>query len=122
MLTHPEIPTCKDCQQWLYSPKTWIQAQRGGKPQPRPAGTPTPCWQCPKSEDKATPNPEAELTDRNWRAWELYQEIKAGRPMPHDAIVWRNCGLIRQIEDEAARSQGNYIAAMIEVLVGVKRG
>lgn len=103
LLTHPELPTCDDCLVWLYD-REWKRATRGGKEVRRPAGASTPCHLCPKSRD-CKPNPDAELSQKNSRALQLYMEIKAGRPMPDDRIVQRNCALIRWVEDGVARGQ-----------------
>jgi len=100
MLLHPELPSCEDCQQWMYSDK-WRRVKRQGLQVLRPPGTPTPCYRCPKIPPDAKPCPAnaVELSEKNHRAYDLYLQIKAGRPMPSDAIVWRNCGLLRQLED-----------------------
>lgn len=115
MLQHPEIPTCADCQKFVYNVRRgWKKDTRGGLPVVRPPGAPPPCWECPKSKD-GLPNPGAELSDRNWRAWRLWLEIKAGRPVPDDRIVWRNCGLIGWAE-ESVRSQQQSIAPLAMAL------
>lgn len=105
-LTHPELPSCTDCQRWMYDNR-WRRVERPrGTPVPRPAGAPTPCWSCPKSPD-GRPNPTAELTGKAWLAYELYLQIRAGRPMPDDALVRRNCGLIRLVEDLVERQRSD---------------
>jgi hypothetical protein len=46
-LYHPQVPSCEECQAWVYT-KEWKRAQRSGADVPRPPGTPTPCKICPK--------------------------------------------------------------------------
>ena len=62
----------------------------------RPPGTPLPCRMCPKSKD-GRPNPGADMTSRNARALALYYQIRAGTPMPDDALVKLNCGIIERV-------------------------
>ena len=51
------------------------------------------------------PNPAAELSAWNWQAYEHYCECKAVGQFPDDAIVRRNAGLIRMVEDSVARNE-----------------
>jgi hypothetical protein len=102
---HPELPTCEDCQTYVYD-ADWRKTERRGLPVLRASygrelSLPCHMGKCPKSTDRR-PNPGAELNGKNWLAYTLYTEIKAGRPMPDDAIVVRNCGLIRLVEDRVA--------------------
>ena len=107
LLAHPEIPTCADCKQWIYS-EEWRREERAGVPVKRPRGSGTPCWRCPKSEDRKTPNPDAELTARNSLAFKVYLQIKAGLvPERVDTILRENCGLIRWVDDGVQRGQQN---------------
>jgi len=108
----PEIPPCSECQKWLYrDTKTWIREERRGfgpdgepGPVPRPPGSALPCATCAKSGPKdGRPRPDKELSTKNWQALLYYMEIKAGAPMPDDAIVKRNCALIRWVEDSLER-------------------
>lgn len=102
MLSHPEIPSCADCCRWIYDTK-WKRLERPkGMPVLRPEGSIPQCHRCPKSVD-GLPNPQSELSAKNSRAFRLYLQIKAGRPMPSDPIVMRNCGLIRWVEDSLQR-------------------
>jgi hypothetical protein len=79
---------------------------------------------CPKAVDHRQ-TPEADLSDRNWAAWQHYQQCKAVGQFPHDAVVRRNAGLIRQVEDQAARGD---MARLVQVMAvaavagGVSRG
>ena len=98
MLAHPELPSCNDCQKWLYDPKTWQRMARGGKELPRPPDQPPPCSVCPKIPQGAVPIPDnaVELSRENHLAYTLALEVMAGRPMPDDPITWRNCALVQQ--------------------------
>ncbi len=67
-------------------------------PFPRPTGSPTPCWKCPKCEDAKTPEDgmKADLSAKNMQAIRYYYQQKAvGGPV--DAIARRNCGLIEMV-------------------------
>lgn len=115
-LDHPEIPSCADCQKWLHNPD-WSRTERPkGTPLLRPQGSPTPCWKCPKAE-AGKPNPGAELTGRNWQAFHFYLQIKAGMPMPDDAIVRDNCAAIRLVEDLVQRQRTD-IHGLLRALYG----
>ena len=105
LINHPELPPCDECNKWIYDSE-WrrIEKPKGsGNYCKRPAGSATPCFKCPKSLDKLTPNPDGDISPRNWKAWSFYQQIKAGRPMPDDEVAYSNCGLIRQVEDGIER-------------------
>ena len=99
-IQHPEVPACSDCQAFMYDPKTWKICTRGGKPLPRTKNAPTPCYQCPKSDD-GRPNPGAELRGRNARIYELYLMVRAGVPMPDDLAIHRNLALVQLVVDRA---------------------
>jgi hypothetical protein len=73
----------------------WSLYLRGGKPWPR-GQDPTPCRSCPKSKD-GKPNPGAELRGRRYRAWKIYWRVKAGMPMPDDAVIQNNCATIEEV-------------------------
>ena len=119
LLTHPEIPTCQECMAWMHD-KHWKRNRRADQDVPRPKGSPTPCHLCPKSLDRATPNPRAELTARNQQTYQVYLQIKAGRPMPDDPIVHHNCGLIRWVEDEVERSARAMPLTLMAAMLGRK--
>lgn len=107
-MLHPELPTCGECQKWVYDPtKGWKQSERGGKPVRRESGSPTPCGLCPKIPRGERPHPAhaVELSDDNYRAWLHYQRCKAVGRFPADAMVERNAGIIRTIEEQVARDQ-----------------
>ena len=49
-LAHPQLTgfTCEDCRAWLIDLKTGKRIERGGEPQRRRPGAPTPCRTCPR--------------------------------------------------------------------------
>ena len=109
ILLHPEWASrsCADCQAWSYD-DDGQRSTRGGKDQPRPPGSLTPCWKCPKIPDGTPPeerNPSSavELDERNRRAWRHYLECRATLSFPDDDIVRRNAAILRGVEDEAER-------------------
>jgi hypothetical protein len=113
-LAHPELPGCADCKAWLYDVR-WKRCTRAGQPVPRPEGTPTPCHKCPKG-----PTPfEKELTPQNLAALRHYQECKATGRFPVDAVVERNAGLIRMVEDGHDRSKLDF-SPLLLALAGKK--
>lgn len=118
MLEHPEIPSCADCQQWVYG-DNWQQTKRAGKLIERPKGVATPCWKCPKSDD-GQPNPGAELRGKSAMAYHAYEAARAGVALPDDLILVRNCALIRRVE-EMVRIQRQNINGLVRALLGVKR-
>lgn len=120
---HPEIPTCEDCRRWVYDPKdNWRRTEKPkGNPLARIKGTPTPCGTCPKSEG-GKPTPVADLSERNWQAYQHYQECRAVGEFPRDAIVRRNAAVIRQIEDQAARCEAVRLTQALALVGGLGRG
>jgi len=92
----------------MYDIKTGQKQTRGGRPIPRPAGTPTPCHQCPKGSPEEAK--DRELSDKNARAWWYYRQARAplGQQLPADAIVHRNHAII----DQVVRDAEEYRAAM----------
>ena len=66
-----------------------------------------PCYKCPRGKETGRPSPHLELSTRGWMALQLYYEIKAGFPLPEDALVRRHCGLIEQVLAAISREQAN---------------
>lgn len=65
---------------------------------------PTPCVYCPKQpltvpEIQRRPSTAAELSPKNWQAYEHYLRCKATGRFPDDWIVARNASAIRRAED-----------------------
>ena len=120
LLLHPELPTCGDCQRFVYDPTDgWRRSERGGRPTPRESGQPPPCGSCPKVPRGRTPHPAhaVELTDDNYQAWVHYQRCKAVGRFPADAIVERNAGLLRTVEEQVAREErARSVRAMLAVV------
>lgn len=121
-LEHPELPSCADCQQWIYNPATWERERRGGIDQPRMPGTPLPCWKCPKIPKGVEPKPEnaIELSAKNWECYDHYLRCKAVGRFPDDQLVERNAGLIRAAEDRYASRQQQMTHILLKAIAGVR--
>lgn len=107
ILTAPRIAArdCSHCQKYQYEeagPKAGEVATLDGKPLFRRG--PTPCRQ-PQGCPKGTPEAPKTLSRRNWIAYNAYLEYKAVGQFPDDPIVRRNAGIIRQVEDQVARTE-----------------
>lgn len=61
-----------------------------------------------------------ELSPRNAQALDHYQRCKAVGRFPHDAIVERNAGIIRCLEDAYAKTKQDQILEMLGVLLSAK--
>ncbi len=98
MLCHPEVASrsCEDCAKWLYDEKTGRKMERGGQPLARPAGTPTPCWNCPKKSPQEAKL--IELSRKNMAAYDYYLMARAplGGRLPADLTTLRNHAIIEQ--------------------------
>jgi len=79
---------------------------RGEKPIPRDPGERLPCFKCPRCEgEEKRPNSNADLSERNWRAYQHYRECRAVGRFPDDPIVRQNASLIRMVEDAVERQE-----------------
>jgi len=102
-LSHPELPSCKECQEYLYDAETWeIQKDDAGKPIKRWAGCPLPCVKCPKIPSGKDPVPAnaVELSDRSRQVYHyelLLREDKTNL-LPRDSITVKHAALIREVE------------------------
>ena len=101
-LVAPGLPTCADCQRWVYD-DNWQKRMWRGEPMPRHDAD-TPCFRCPKARD-GKPNPGAELTPRNWQAYEYWLASKSGLPVAWDSTTRANFALVQLAHERAARSQ-----------------
>ncbi len=121
------MPTCADCQAWLYDPdRGWQKTERRGMPDgiPRPPGTPTPCQKCPKAGSKEPyPHPEKELSAKNLQAWWYYLQCQADdtRLLPRDRVVVRNNALIRLVCDQARQANADPLRLFPLFLTAKKR-
>lgn len=106
-LAHPELPTCEDCKRYVHN-SDWKPVKRRGMALPvlRPHGSPTPCHRCPKAVEQR-PNPGADFRGRVARAYRLFLAIRAGLPMPDDALVIRNCATIQHVHDQFDQSHAH---------------
>lgn len=107
LLRYPGVAavSCRRCQDVLgdFVDGEWVPSRRAGVEIPRPKGSKTPCWKCPKlseEDQKNDPVPAkaVELSSNNWRAWLYYQEVQAGATMAEDPMTRRLCGLLRMVE------------------------
>ncbi len=57
------------------------------------------------------------MAGRVWLSYVLYLAVKAGAPMPDDAIVRANCALIRLVEDGAERARTD-TASLLRAMFG----
>lgn len=78
---------------------------RPAEPVPRPIGTPTPCYRCPKKNPQEATGVQRDLP-RAMAAVELYYQVQgtAGACLTSedaaDPILMRNLGIVRQIIEE----------------------
>ena len=122
MIAHPEIPSCADCQAFMYD-KSWERSKSLGQPVKRPAGAPTPCYRCPKSED-GTPNPAAELSAKNWRAYNYFRLCcsDATLLLPRDRLVLKNNSMIQLIEERLGQAKSSSDLARVVLAAMGGRG
>lgn len=109
VLCHPAVAwrDCGQCTRFVYEHETGeVMRDRDGKPLERPTGTKPPCRYGPAGTRCAKGSPEESrgLSDRNAKAYQHYLECKATGQFPEDAIVRRNAGVIRQVEDMVSES------------------
>lgn len=101
LLTHPEVATrdCPVCEKVHFDQYGRMETDRDGKPRTRPKGTFPPCRYAARGCPKGTPEAQKSLSGKNVAAYYHYLECKAVGDFPKDAIVRRNAGIIRQVED-----------------------
>ena len=119
LLTHPEIPTCADCQTWTYR-TNWERVTRGGLPVRRDPGERTPCHKCPKGREDGQPHPEKDLTDASWQAYQHYRECQAVGQFPDDPLVRRDAALIRSAEQMAEQTRDGSLFGLMAALASRK--
>mgnify|MGYP001559404677 CR=1 FL=1 len=128
MLGSPELPSCGDCQKWLYDPdRGWAKTIKGhgkrARPVARPKGVPTPCHRCPKIPKGKEPKPEnaVELSGKNRRAWLYFAKCQVDKLglIPQDEITVKNNALIWMLLDSIQREQLGLIPTVF--LSGVGR-
>jgi hypothetical protein len=100
LLSHPEVPACKDCETWIFNRDWTIAYDREGNLIPRPPRSRTPCRLCPKCDDSPEASPrvgrQRELSGRNRKTLDLYYQHRAC-PGPADDILRRNMGIIEEL-------------------------
>jgi hypothetical protein len=112
-LIEPGLPSCADCQRYVYD-DNWEQRKWRGAPMER-RDKDTPCHKCPKSRDKKTPNPNAELTAGNWRCYEYWLASRSGLQLPADGTTRACFSLIQLAHDRAQRRQTDLLQAFLKV-------
>lgn len=89
-----------------------VRRNRDGSLMLRPKGTRPPCrygfGQC----HKGTPEDQKGLSKKNLLAYQHYIECKATGDFPKDAIVRKNAGIIRIIEDSVAAQNAERLAIL----------
>lgn len=120
-LYHPKVAgrSCESCQKFLYLEDTGeIDMDTKfavPRPRERPEVMPPPCRTnqgCPKG----TPENSKELSNKNRLAYDHYLQCKAIGKFPDDAIVYRNAGIIRRIEDQQLRQSNADLREWIKLL------
>ena len=103
MILHPEVAfrDCSDCLMYVYDEKTGKRSGKPDQPVARPRGTVAPCRFRDNGCAKGTPEASRALSDRNWRAWQHYQECRAVGQFPDDPIVRRNASIILSVTESA---------------------
>lgn len=114
-MTRPELPTCEECEQVFYDPRTWKVVARSGRREK--SDPPPPCGQCPKIFPGEPATPEqgkaSQLSEKNWECYLHYLKCKAIGRFPEDEIVENHAGLVRMIEDHVDRQAGIEPMAMV---------
>lgn len=116
LLRHPEVAyrDCGDCQLHVYDHATGERMKgRDGLPLVRPPKTFAPCRYGKDRCAKGTPEDSGELSEKNKRAYERYQEWKATGQFPDDPIVRRNAGILRQMEECYLQETQRTLAAVM---------
>lgn len=116
-LLHPKWAgrSCRDCVQFIYSDEGELRRWPDGSPKKRPRGTVLPCAGCPKIPHGIDPSPRnaSELDDRLWLTYQFYRECRAVTDWPKDPIVRWAAKIIRDVEDEAEKSQENDMLTLL---------
>jgi hypothetical protein len=125
MLEHPKVAsrTCRDCQTYRYTADGDVEIGRNSLPVLRMPGDPTPCDTCPRKSP--TREEETTLTERNWKAYAWYLEVRAmygaglvgaQRTDPLARRVLRTIDVI--VRDYELSVQVNSMASMMAAVMG----
>lgn len=124
LILHPEIAfrDCNDCEKHVYDEKTGRRMETAtGQPIARPRGNVAPCRHRANGCPKGTPEQSKALSDRNWKAWQHYQECRAVGQFPADSVVSRNAAIIRSATDAAETEQRiNQLGPLAALLRGAR--
>lgn len=123
LLLHPNLPSCPECQTWMYDAETGKKKLKGGLPVRRPKGTPLPCHACPKIPDGDYPHPAnaVELSEENYLAFAHYRRCRAVNRFPEDPVVGRNAAVIRLVEDAVESGERYRLFRMVSDALVVAR-
>ena len=115
LLAEPGLPSCEDCKRYVYDPDDgWKVKKWRGKPMER-RDDETPCSRCPKSRDEK-PNPEAELSEKNWEAFQYWLTARSGLAIHADDLTCENFSLIQFAYERFLRRQGKVVEIGLGVL------
>lgn len=123
MLAHPELAlfTCEDCREWLIDLKTGTPIQRGGEPQRRRPGAPTPCRTCPReSPERAA---AIALGRREFATIHFYLQVRAtaGACLTErermDPLLLRNLAIVDGVfrRHESSQAAGDLAGMLIAI-------
>lgn len=129
LLCHPELPTCDDCEKYVYD-EHWKQIENpiGEGPMLRDGARP-PCMRCPKCATSPEKSPaagrQAELSPRNRQCLEHYWATKDGcltEEEKRDPVVRRTRAIINQVYDHYRTAQSaGVLSAMAGAIVSKRR-
>jgi hypothetical protein len=130
---------CGDCRRWLYRDDDETPAEhrgavmvRLGKPLPRPATVPPPCFKCPKvpagiraakreAGAEVTPADAVEPDEIARAVVAHFLACDAARTFPDDPIVRRHAGIIRPYAEAAAARPIQQLISLVVAAMG-RRG
>lgn len=121
-MSHPEIPSCGDCQKYNYDPKTWKQYKgHDGQPIKRHPSNKTPCHLCPKIPKGKDPIPAnaVELSAKNEQAIWYFWQCESGHPdvVSRDEITVRNNAIIKMLMDQQQRAAMGVLQALPSLML-----
>ena len=126
-LRHPELPSCENCQKYLYDPNTWeVDKDESGQPQKRWPGCPLPCVKCPKIPQGADPHPKnaVELSEmgKSIYHYELLLREDKTNLLKRDSITISHAAIIRTVERRLEQSDDSAMMANLYKAIMLGRG
>lgn len=123
VLTHPELPSCQDCQQYIYD-EDWRPSLRRGLPVVRPDNCGPPCYRCPKIVRGSEPIPAnaQQLSHRNAQVLEYFYLCRADTTglLPRDRLVLRHNAILQRVHEQV-QSQRSDVLPLITAMFGAKK-